>query len=386
MSVSKSTGSRISKSKRLRFKASSFAIYTGTWFVLVVLAMSGYKSPNVEAEKSSTTEVASVNQSVASASAVSSVTTLDDVRSANLAANVASSANLSVADSVYNQSISVSAGTDIEQYNATVATKVQITDPTVSTSALISYTAVEGDTATSVADKFGISAQTIRWANNLTSDAVTVGSTMVVPALDGVIYTVKAGDDLNNIATKYKSDVNTIITVNNLEGAFAQADTKLILPGGILPEDEQPGRPVSRRQNNGSGSGKIVYMSAAYAGNKYSRGYCTWYVYNRRAELGRPIPSNLGNANTWASRARGMINPLTGTYFVVNRTPAVGAVMQNGGGLGHVAVVERINPDGSIVVSEMNAHYGVDFDGHRSGWGRISHRIVHNPGDYNFIH
>jgi surface antigen len=362
------------KSKRFHLKASSFAVYAGALLVLIVLAMSGYKSPNVGAENQAI-DIAPVSQPTT----VAPVTTLDDVKSANLAATVASSANLSVADSVYNQSISVSAGADLGQYNATVANKAQNTDLTA-TSALTTYAVVEGDTAISIADKFGVSAQTIRWANNLTNDTVAAGSVVVVPALDGVVYTVKAGDDLNNIAAKYQTNVDSIVTVNDLDDTTVAADTKLLLPDGILPENERPGyrAPVATPRNRNTGGGTTVY-SPVSSGNRYAYGYCTWYVYNRRVQLGMPIPSNLGNANTWARRA-------VAAGYRVDRIPSVGAIMQNGGGLGHVAVVEVINPNGSIMVSEMNAHYGMDFDGHMSGWGRVSHRIVNNPGDYTFIH
>ena len=52
--------------------------------------------------------------------------------------------------------------------------------------------------------------------------------------------------------------------------------------------------------------------------------------------------------------------------------------MQNGGGYGHVAIVESINPDGSITVSEMNY----------AGFNVISNRTVPagSIGRYNFIH
>jgi len=90
-------------------------------------------------------------------------------------------------------------------------------------------------------------------------------------------------------------------------------------------------------------------------------------------QLGRPIPSNLGNANTWASRARA-------AGYLVDRNPEPGAVFQTSSGYaGHVGIVERVNPDGSIFVSEMNNRaYG--------GWGKISTRTIYNPGDYNYIH
>jgi surface antigen len=377
MTISKFKKLGVSKFKRSHLKVSSLAVYAGMLFVLVALVMSSYRPPSVDAENSATNTVA--DQSVAPVATVEYVTTPDEVKSAALAASAASSADLSVANSVYNQSVSISTGADLAQYDATTVSKAQITDPTVSIDTLTTYTAVAGDTASSIAEKFGVSAQTVRWANNLTNDTVAVGSTVVVPVLDGVVYTVKAGDDLDAIATKYKSNVDSIVTVNDLDNTDAIADVKLLLPNGVLPDNEKPGYKASVVRRTSSSGGTIISASASWSGNKYAYGYCTWYVYNRRAQIGRPVPSNLGNANTWANRARGM-------GYTVDHSPAVGAVMQNGGGLGHVAVVESINPNGSIVVSEMNAHYGIDFDGHQSGWGKISHRIVYNPASYTFIH
>jgi surface antigen len=337
--------------------------------------MSSYKSPNVGAENQ-TTETASANQSATVANTPSSAAALDDVKSANLAANVASSANLSVANSVYSQSISVSAGADLGQYNASTVSKTQITDLTSTMSVLTPYTVVEGDTVPSIATKFGVSDQTIRWANNLTTDAVAIGSTVTVPAVDGVVYTVKANDNLDSIASKYKSDVDSIMTVNDLDDTSVTADTKLLLPGGVLPENEQPGyrAPASTTasRNRSTSSRATIYVPIS-GGNRYAYGYCTWYAYNRRVQLGRPIPSNLGNANTWAKRA-------AAAGYRVDRIPEVGAIMQNSGGwggYGHVAIVEKINADGTIVVSEMNGS---------AGWNRLSTRTVPNPGDYNFIH
>ncbi|MCL2174124.1 LysM peptidoglycan-binding domain-containing protein [Candidatus Saccharibacteria bacterium] len=341
----------------------------GVLFVLVALVMSGYEPPSVNAEDHST-KVATIDQSAASANtAVAPLATIDDIKSANLAANVASSANLSVANSVYNQSISMSTSADLGQFDATTIGRAQITDLTTAMNVLTAYTVVEGDTASSIADKFGVSAQTIRWANNLKGDSIAVGSTVVVPVVDGVVYVVKAGDNLNTIAAKYKSNIDDIVMVNDLDDLAVAADTKILLPQGILPENERPGYqpPISD-----TGGGTTMYVPVAN-GNRYSYGYCTWYAYNRRLQLGRPIPSNLGNANTWDDRARA-------AGYRVDHIPEAGAVFQtDSGALGHVGIVEHINPDGSIFVSEMNNHaYG--------GWGKVSTRTIYNPGDYNYIH
>ncbi|MCL2280940.1 LysM peptidoglycan-binding domain-containing protein [Candidatus Saccharibacteria bacterium] len=370
MSVSKSTGLRVMKSKRFRFKISSLMVYAGTLFVLVALAASGYKSPNINAEDD-TIEVAAVDQSTMMPGVATPLTTMDDVKATNLAANVALTTDLSVANSVYNQSISMSTSADLGQYDATIISKTQIIDPTAM-SVLGTYTVVKGDTVSTIAKKFGVSAQTIRWANNLAGDNVIIGSTVIVPVVDGVVYTVKAGDNLNTIATKYKSNIDSIVTVNDLDETSIVADTKLLLPDGILPENERPGYQAPIRNTGGSGSTTTMYVPVSN-GNRYAYGYCTWYTYNRRMQIGRPIPSNLGNANTWDDRARA-------AGYLVNRTPAVGAVIQSdSGALGHVGVVEIVNPDGSIVISEMNNRaYG--------GWNKINTRTIYNPGDYNYIH
>lgn len=83
--------------------------------------------------------------------------------------------------------------------------------------------------------------------------------------------------------------------------------------------------------------------------NTYAAGWCTWWVAQRRIEIGRPLPSGLGNANTWLGRASAYGLP------VVYGQPAVGAVVYPS--YNHVAFVERVNADGSIVISEMGWNY-----------------------------
>lgn len=84
-------------------------------------------------------------------------------------------------------------------------------------------------------------------------------------------------------------------------------------------------------------------------------GQCTWYVYNRLAQLGSPIKySMMGNGGEWGAYARSY------GYSVTNTPKAGTAVSWQGGEAGinthygHVAFVEAVNPDGSILISEMN--------------------------------
>lgn len=335
----------------------------------MVITYTGYKAPSVDAEQDTATVV---NASTATAESVNSTEKINEVDAVNMAVSVATNTNLAVTESVSSQSISISTMAELDQSNSTTAAKPQITDNSLSTEAFVSYVATDGDTATSIASKYGLSDQTIRWANDLNDDTVLVGAVMIIPVVDGVVYDAKSGDALTTIAEKYGSSVDQIISINNLDAdaTAIDADYKLLLPSGTLPENERPGYTASRATTATTATTNFV----PYAnGNTYAYGYCTWYAFNRRTQLGLPIPSNLGNANTWDNRA-------AAAGYRVDRIPEAGAVFQTDAGTyGHVGVVERVNADGTIEISEMNNRaYG--------GWGKTNTRTITNPGDYKYIH
>ncbi len=297
---------------------------------------------------------------------------VDQRVAADLAASTAETAGLAVASNVSNLSISLSAKAELAQADNSVLTKPQIVQVS-DLRGISTYVTVAGDTASSVAKKFGVTADTVKWANNLAGDAISVGQTLRIPNVNGVLYTVRAGDTIDSIAQRYSTNRERLVSYNDLEIGGITPGQQLVLPGGILPANERPGFVNTSR---GRSSASIISHTgnSAVAGNRYDYGYCTWYAYNRRAELGRPVGSFWGNASTWASYARG-------SGYQVNNTPRVGAVMQDSysaGGYGHVAVVESVNADGSIYISEMNY----------AGWNVKSYRTL-SAGEaarYNFIH
>ncbi|MFD0705414.1 CHAP domain-containing protein [Alloscardovia venturai] len=111
-------------------------------------------------------------------------------------------------------------------------------------------------------------------------------------------------------------------------------------------------------------------------GGAYPWSQCTWYAYNRRTALGLPVGSYMGNGKDWANTGRRL-------GYVVNNTPHVGAaiVFQPGQAgadwtYGHVAVVERVNSDGSVLISECGAVYR----------GVAHTRIIRNARAYQYVH
>lgn len=86
----------------------------------------------------------------------------------------------------------------------------------------------------------------------------------------------------------------------------------------------------------------------------YERFQCTWWAAIRRKQIGRPVDGYMGNGADWRASAMRL-------GYAVSSQPAPGDVMCFQPGVlgadrvyGHVAVVEQVNPDGSIVISQSS--------------------------------
>lgn len=197
-----------------------------------------------------------------------------------------------------------------------------------------------------------------------------------------VIVTVQAGDTLTSIAQTHNT---TYVTLFNANEAITSPDAIDIGDEVRIPtaDEELPDRfsqyaaalaavvpaptpatgvtyePVySQTYTPGS---QAVYATDS-AGNTYFKGYCTWYVKDRRPDL----PNMLGNGGQWTGNA-------AARGFATGSTPQVGAVAETNG---HVAYVEAVHGNGTITISEMNG---------TAGFGNVGSRTV-NAADYSYIY
>ena len=352
--------------------ASKIAAYAGAFLLLVAVVAIGYESPQ---QVSSQVAVVSDQSQAPVASSDEVAPAVDQVVATDVAADLASRANLPIATNVANMSISLAAKNDLAQTDASAITKPQIIQPNSTRAGVITYVTVEGDSVPSVAAKFGVSANTVRWANDLgDTDVVAPGKTLSILPTSGLLHTVAAGDTLESIASRYSTSASRITTVNNLELSGVAAGQQLVVPDGVKPA---PAPVVNRNQSYGSnlGGSRVATNVYATAGNRYAPGNCTWYVYERRAQMGKPVGSFWGNANTWASSARA-------AGYQVDRSPDAGAVLVDQAGyFGHVGVVERVLENGDIVISEMNNYaYG--------GFNIVNSRTISagQAAAYQYIH
>ena len=102
--------------------------------------------------------------------------------------------------------------------------------------------------------------------------------------------------------------------------------------------------------------------TSGYTSATYPWGQCTWYVYNRAAQFGISFDPYMGNGGDWRLKPG----------YTVSNKPEIGDALSFAPGqagsidfYGHVAFVEDVRPDGSILISESNF----------SGLGVVSYRI-----------
>lgn len=95
------------------------------------------------------------------------------------------------------------------------------------------YVVREGDTLSQIAEMYNVSVNTIKWGNNLTSNALKVGDTLIILPISGVKHTVAKGDTLASVAKKYNADIDEIAAYNNLSKNDSLAlGSVIIVPDG----------------------------------------------------------------------------------------------------------------------------------------------------------
>lgn len=287
---------------------------------------------------------------------------LDHVSSANIAETVARMSNLAETVAVTNQADSETTELAMSATTSSVVEKPQVVTSSgfASNKDITEYVTVNGDTISSIAAKFGITADSIRWSNNVSGNAIGAGVKLTIPPITGIAYRVQTGDTAASLAAKFRADQNKIVAYNDAELSGLRIGELILIPDGSKVAA------VARVTRTVSWGG-----NASYGGyNGYDFGYCTYWVAKLRAQSGNPVPTNLGNAATWATRAAAMGLP-TGS------TPRVGAaVVTKTAGAGHVAYVTAVNGDGTITISEMN----------HKGWNRTNERTLPAASNFRYVY
>lgn len=99
----------------------------------------------------------------------------------------------------------------------------------------ITHVVAPGETVSAIAERYGITASTIRWANGLDpqSEALLPGMRLTILPLSGVLHVVRPGETVEELAARYQSVAEAIRSVNGLAaGEQPAAGAMMLVPGG----------------------------------------------------------------------------------------------------------------------------------------------------------
>jgi murein DD-endopeptidase MepM/ murein hydrolase activator NlpD len=102
-----------------------------------------------------------------------------------------------------------------------------------STTAISLYVVREGDSLSGIASMFGVSVNTIIWANDI-KGPINPGDKLVILPVTGVQYVVKKGDTIASIAKKFNADVSDVSQFNGVTDSTLSVGESIVIPNGEL--------------------------------------------------------------------------------------------------------------------------------------------------------
>lgn len=222
---------------------------------------------------------------------------------------------------------------------------------------VVIHTTEGGETISSIAKKYNVSVNSIKWSNNLSSDTIKPGWFLVIPPYNGIVYKVSDyNTTVPDLAKLYNVSVESIVSGNGLGGPDQMPEVGqflIIKDGKVTPP---PAPKVTAKPGAKGSTPATNRLIVAKGSHTFPKGYCTYWAAAQRGG----VPWG-GNANRWITNAKAM-------GYATGKTPKKGAIVQTTESrVGHVAYVTGVSADGSsFTVSEMNY----------AGWNKVSTRSI----------
>ncbi|MEK7194107.1 MAG: peptidoglycan DD-metalloendopeptidase family protein [Patescibacteria group bacterium] len=120
------------------------------------------------------------------------------------------------------------------------------------------YIVRQGDSLSVIAKMFGVSVNTIAWANDIKGGRIAPGQSLVILPISGVKHIVSKGDTIQSIAKKYNADVTDITSYNGLTSSSKLAiGDEVIVPDGEI-KSVSASAPVYSGSNSTVASGYFI--------------------------------------------------------------------------------------------------------------------------------
>ncbi len=178
------------------------------------------------------------------------------------------------------------------------------------------YVVRPGDTLSGIAKLFGVSPNTILWANDMPrGSSLKVGQVLTILPVTGVKYTVKKGDTLASIAKKFGGDSTEIANYNGIDGSLS-AGVEIIIPDGEVAAVASAKSGSAPRSASPQGTATAIgYYLRPIVGGVRTQGIHGYNGIDIAAPVGTPVLASA--AGTVIVAKEGGWNGGYGSYVVI---------------------------------------------------------------------
>lgn len=213
--------------------------------------------------------------------------------------------------------ITIVEGTALLPDSGPLGTIADIPDETAKTDHISIYVVREGDSLSQIGKMFGVSVNTIIWANDLNkSGLIHEGQELVILPISGVQHTVAKGDTIQSIATKYKGHLEEIMEFNGLteKSVLAVGDVVVIPDGEVATPVYSTSGTTAKVKGSGGPEYEGYYLRPLSAGTK-TQGLHGYNGIDIGAPVGTPVFAS-ASGQVIISRSSGW-NGGYGQYIVI---------------------------------------------------------------------
>lgn len=166
---------------------------------------------------------------------------------------------------------------------------------------ILEHIVADGDTLSSIAQKYGVSVETVIWANKLTANSIIKpGDTFEFPSVSGVLHRVTSGETISGIASRYGVSQDWILAANDgLNPESLRDGAELIVPGGRPTPSQSASQTYSPPLRISSGNvNTLGYFMAPTIGTNWGRRH-----FNNAVDIantcGTPVWAAADGIVTW---------------------------------------------------------------------------------------
>lgn len=244
---------------------------------------------------------------------------------------------------------------------------------------LVTYVIRSGDTVSDVAYRYGVSTDTVVWANDIANlHFVLPGDSLRIPPMSGVLHTVADGETLDGLANKYKVTIEDVMAVrmNQIpDSGVLTAGQSIMFPGGIMPVPVAPSPMVSSGvPGGGSGGGSAAVIAPPGRLNWPASGFISQYfswghqAIDIAAPVGKPLYAVNGGvikiaATGWQGGYGNYVDIDHGDGFISRYSHLSSFAVQQGQSVSKGQVIGYIGLTG--ITTGPHVHFELHYQGKR---------------------